>query len=235
MFDQFHARRPVHPLAAFFSTHLTLAVGKVCSGTPFLFAYVGLLAAIFLGYGFYMAVLLLTLGMGVFGVVAGGISALTNGTLDQFWITPARCLLIGVCVVPMLSTPPAQLTRSLNQLKFPRLMTLGMLVTVRFIPILYSEIWQIRDAMRSRGLDTRWYSPAWYRPGNLYRAFLVPLVMRAVSISDTLSLSVETRGFDPESRDATVYRPVLFTARDAAFIALTVLAAAGLIAVRFIL
>ena len=235
MFDQFHARRPVHPLAAFFSTLLTLAVGMVCARTPFLFAYVGVLAAVFLGYGFYMAVLLLTLGMGVFGVVAGGISALVSGTLDQFWITPARCLLIGVCVVPMLSTPPAQLTRSLNQLKFPRLMTLGMLVTVRFIPILYSEIWQIRDAMRSRGLDTRWYSPAWYRPGNLYRAFLVPLVMRAVSISDTLSLSVETRGFDPENRDATVYRPVLFTARDAAFIALTVLAAAGLIAVRFIL
>lgn len=235
MFDQFQASRPVHPLAAFFTTLFTLAAGMICSRTPFLFVYIAVLAVLFLFYGFYMAVLMLTLGMGVFGVIAGGVTALINGTLDQFWITPARCLLVGVCVVPMLSTPPAQLARSLNQLKFPRLMTLGMLITVRFIPILYTEIWQIRDAMRSRGLDTRWYSPAWLRPSNLYRAFLVPLIMRAVSISDTLSLSVETRGFDPGRKDATIYRPVSFTARDAALIALTVLASMGLAWARFLL
>ena len=204
----------------------------VCSRTPYIFVYIAVLAAVFLAYGFYMAVALLTLGMGVFGVIAGGISALINGTLEMFWITPARCLLIGVCVVPLLSVPPAQLTRSLNQLKFPRLLTLGMLVTIRFIPVLYSEIWQIRDAMRSRGIDTRWYSPKWY--ANLYRAFIVPLIMRVVGISDTLSLSVETRAFDTENREATVYKPVAFTPRDAVFITLVILSAAGMIATSWI-
>ena len=204
----------------------------VCSRTPYIFVYIAVLAAVFLAYGFYMAVALLTLGMGVFGVIAGGISALINGTLEMFWITPARCLLIGVCVVPLLSVPPAQLTRSLNQLKFPRLLTLGMLVTIRFIPVLYSEIWQIRDAMRSRGIDTRWYSPKWY--ANIYRAFIVPLIMRVVGISDTLSLSVETRAFDTENREATVYKPVAFTPRDAVFITLVILSAAGMIATSWI-
>ena len=235
MFDQFHAKNPVHPIAAFACSMLALMVGMVCSRTPYIFAYAGVLAVVFLSYGFYMAVTLLTLGMGVFGVVAGGISALINGTLDMFWITPARCILIGVCVVPLLSVPPAQLTRALNQLKFPRMLTLGMLITIRFVPIVFGEIRQIRDAMRSRGIDTRWWSIRAWAPKQIYRAFIVPLVMRVVGISDTLSLSVETRGFDAENQNATVYKPVVFTGRDGLFIALVVLASLAMLTARFIL
>ena len=234
MFDQFHAKNPVHPIAAFACSLISLMVGMICSGTPWVFAYTGLLAILFLAYGFGMAVALLTLGMGVFGVVAGGISALINGTLDMFWITPARCLLIGVCVVPLLSVPPALLTRSLNQLHFPRMITLGMLITVRFIPILYAEIWQIRDAMRTRGIDTRWWSVRAYAPKRLYRAFIVPLVMRVVGISDTLSLSVETRGFDPAKKDATVYKPVVYTARDTVFIVMVLACMAAILILHFL-
>ena len=232
MFDQFHAKNPVHPIAAFLGSMLALMVGMVCSRTPYIFVYIGVLAALFLAYGFYMAVTLLTLGMGIFGIIAGGISALINGTLDMFWITPARCLLIGVCVVPLLSVPPAQLTRALNQLRVPRMLTLGMLITIRFVPIVFGEVWQIRDAMRSRGIDTRWWSLRAWAPKQVYRAFLVPLVMRVVSISDTLSLSVETRGFDADSKTATVYKPVVFTPRDAVFIGFVVLFAAALLAAR---
>lgn len=207
----------------------------MCSRTPYLFAYIAALAVVFVVYGSAMAVTLLVLGMGIFGVIAGGISALINGTLDMFWITPARCLLIGVCVVPLLSVPPAQLSRALNQLHFPRMLTLGMLITIRFIPIVFSEIWQIRDAMRSRGIDTRWWSIRAWAPRQVYRAFLVPMVMRVVGISDTLSLSVETRGFDAADKNATVYKPVIFKARDAVFIALVALCAAALIILRFII
>lgn len=230
MFDQFSAKHPVHPVVSFFSTLLTLAVGMICSKTPFVFVYMAVLLIVFLLFGFTFAALLLPLGMGIFGIVTGGISALINRTWDMFWISPARCLLIGVCVVPLLSVPPATLVRSLNQMRVPRLLTLGMLVTIRFIPILYDEIWQIRDAMRSRGIDTRWYSPKWYR--NLYRAFLVPLIMRVVSISDTLSLSVETRAFDTASHTATVYHPVTFQLRDTVFAFLIVCIVTALLVVR---
>ena len=41
-----------------------------------------------------------------------------------------RCLVIGVCIVPLLAVPPALLIRCLNQMKFPRMITLGMRVTV---------------------------------------------------------------------------------------------------------
>ncbi|MBQ9306573.1 MAG: energy-coupling factor transporter transmembrane protein EcfT [Clostridia bacterium] len=234
MFSQFHARHPLYPLIALACSLLSLLVGMVCAQTPYIFAYILFLDVLFLAFGMGMATLMMNLGMGVFGIVAGAITALINRTFDMFWITPARCLLIGVCVVPLLAVPPAMLTRSLNQLHCPRLITLGMLITVRFIPVVFGEMRQIKDAMRSRGIDTRWYSPAWYRPSNLYRAFLVPLVMRMVGISDTLSLSVESRAFDPQRRDATVYHSVHPTARDWTFATLVLLAMAALILERFV-
>ena len=229
MFDQFHARRPVHPLAALFCSLLGLAVGMICARTPLIFLYLVFLAAVYLGYGMYTALLYTSIGMGIFGIVTGGITALLNGSLDRFWLSPARCLVIGVCIVPLLSVPPANLIRCLNQMRFPRALTLGMLVTVRFLPAVYGEISQIRAAMRTRGVDTRLNSPAWYRPSNLYRAFLIPLVMRTVNLSDTMALSVETRGFDPSEKEATVFHPVFFTARDGLFVALTLLAALALL------
>lgn len=229
MFEQFHARRPVHPLAAMFCSLLCMIIGMVCSRTPLIFAYLAFLAALYIVYGLYTAVTYMTIGMGIFGIVTGGITALINSSMDRFWISPARCLVIGVCIVPLLAVPPALLIRCLNQMKFPRMITLGMLVTVRFVPIVYGEISQIRAAMRTRGIDTRLNSIAWYRPSNLYRAFLIPLVMRAVNISDTLSLSVETRAFDPETREASVYHPVRFTLRDGIFVGVSLLAVAGII------
>lgn len=229
MFEQFHARRPIHPLAAMLCSIGSMIVGMLCARTPLVFAYVAFLAVVFICAGLSTAVVYMSIGMGIFGIITGGITALLNATFEQFWISPARCLVIGVCVAPLLSVPPALLVRCLNQLRFPRTLTLGMLVTVRFVPIVYGEISQIRAAMRTRGVDTRLTWFAWYRPSNLYRAFLVPLIMRAVNISDTLSLSVETRGFDTEARQATVWRPVRFTPRDALFTGLVALACAGIL------
>jgi energy-coupling factor transporter transmembrane protein EcfT len=41
--------------------------------------------------------------------------------------------------------------------------------------------------------------------------------MRLTGISDVLALSLETRGFDIVGKGATIFRPVRFGARDAAF------------------
>lgn len=45
----------------------------------------------------------------------------------------------------------------------------------------------------------------------------MPLVVRLVNISDTLALSVETRGFSADDKNYTVYRDVKFAVKDAAF------------------
>ena len=64
-------------------------------------------------------------------------------------------------------------------------------------------------------------------PAILYRAFLIPLMVRLVNLSDTLALSVETRGFTTYPAPYTVYRPVYLQAKDGAFAALSALCAMG--------
>ena len=52
-------------------------------------------------------------------------------------------------------------------------------------------------------------------------------MVRLVNLSDTLALSVETRGFTTYPAPYTVYRPVYLQARDGAFAALSALCAMG--------
>ena len=80
---------------------------------------------------------------------------------------------------------------------------------------------QTREAMRTRGAG------GLLNPAILYRAFLIPLMVRLVNLSDTLALSVETRGFTTYPAPYTVYRPVHLQARDGAFAALSALCAMG--------
>ena len=52
-------------------------------------------------------------------------------------------------------------------------------------------------------------------------------MVRLVNLSDTLALSVETRGFTTEATPYTVYRPVHLQAKDGVFAVLSALCAMG--------
>jgi energy-coupling factor transport system permease protein len=104
------------------------------------------------------------------------------------------------------------ITRSLSQLHTPRCITLGMLIATSFVPVLRLEIKRVREAMKTRGAGSV------LRPKVFYRAFLVPLVMRLVGISDTLALSVETRGFTLGKEKYTVYKKEVVTISDVVFL-----------------
>ena len=111
-----------------------------------------------------------------------------------------------------MSMQPIDMTRSLATLKAPRGVTLGMLIATSFPPVLRAEKQRVREAMKTRGAGSA------LNPKIFYRAFLVPLVMRLVNISDTLSLSVETRGFSLEKTPYTVYKKETLCISDALFI-----------------
>ena len=68
-----------------------------------------------------------------------------------------------------------------------------------FVPVLKGEIKRVREAMKTRGAGSI------LNPKIFYRAFLIPLVTRLVDISDTLALSIETRGFTLGKSKYTVY------------------------------
>ena len=111
-----------------------------------------------------------------------------------------------------MSVEPADMTRNLSTLKMPRGVTLGMLIATSFPPVLGAEIKRVREAMKTRGAGSV------LNPKIFYRAFLVPFVMRLVNISDTLSLSVETRGFSLEKVPYTVYKKEIVCLSDVLFI-----------------
>ena len=113
---------------------------------------------------------------------AGGDLAAALSMLNRF-----GALFLGIAL--SMSVAAVRMTRSLSQVHTPRAITLGMLISMSFVPMLKGEIGRVREAMKTRGAGSV------LDPKILYRAFLVPFVMRLVNISDTLALSVETRGF----------------------------------------
>lgn len=111
-----------------------------------------------------------------------------------------------------MSVQSAAMTRSLSAVHTPRAVTLGMLIATSFVPVLRTEITRVREAMKTRGAGSI------FKPKIFYRAFLVPFVMRLVNISDTLSLSVETRGFTLGKVKYTIYKREAVTVSDVLFL-----------------
>lgn len=111
-----------------------------------------------------------------------------------------------------MSVQPAAITRSLSQIRTPRAVTLGMLIASSFVPVLRAEVKRVREAMKTRGAGSV------LNPKIFYRAFLVPFVLRLVNISDTLALSVETRGFALGKEPYTVYKKETFALSDLVFV-----------------
>jgi energy-coupling factor transport system permease protein len=146
---------------------------------------------------------------GIFGVIAyfayGSDMSAAIAMVNRF----AAIFLAGIigCSVEAVS-----ITRSLSQLHTPRCITLGMLIATSFVPVLKLEIKRVREAMKTRGAGSV------LNPKVFYRAFLVPLVMRLVGISDTLSLSVETRGFTLGKVNYTVYKREIVALSDIVFL-----------------
>lgn len=122
-----------------------------------------------------------------------------------------RILAVCIAVIPGLALSPIILVRNFSTIKLPRMLTLGMMITLTFFPLLGGEVRQVREAMKTRGAGS------FLSPQIFYRAFLIPLIMRLVNISDTLALSVETRGFDRDSTECSVYKTVNLHAADILF------------------
>ena len=58
-----------------------------------------------------------------------------------------RILALCVGVIPGLALPPVLLVRNCSALKLPRMLTLGMMITLNFFPLLGDEVRKVREAM----------------------------------------------------------------------------------------
>lgn len=221
--EKLHVKNPIYPLLSILFSAVMLLGGLLISKEP-LFAYLLLALVLFYLLFGYAKVLFRCLMIFLpLGALIGLLSFAVTQTLMTALQTSGRILLLGLCAVPLISTPPVHLTRSLTQIGCPRILTLGMLVAIRFVPVLIDEMKQILEAMKTRGVRLTMNISCFYR------AFLIPLMMRIIGISEILSLSLETRGFDLKAKTATVYRPVRFRGRDAAFAAVASAMVVGMV------
>lgn len=208
-----HAKHPVYPVFALVGSLLIFAFGLVSAKQLQCVWFLLGVYVWFLIFGYWRACVAVipaaVFAIAVFSGVTYGITRDTGEIVAAVNRSAAICL----GVIPGLSMPAVMFTRNLSQLKVPRALTLGMMIVMSFVPVLAREIKQIREAMRTRGAGS------FLNPKVVYRAFLVPFVARLINISDTLALSVETRGFGTGRQDYTIYRRVNLTARDFVFIA----------------
>lgn len=210
----------IYPLLGIFISIFIVVFGLIMAKNIKCLYFLGGVYIVLLLFGMWRACLkILPLGIIVTGIFAG-LTYWINKNWETTYAMINRLLAITLACIPGMSIRPVDLTRNLNQIHTPRSITLGMMIVLSFMPLLRLEMKQIREAMKTRGVTSI------LNPKVFYRAFLIPLIMRLVNISDTLSLSVETRGFSMENKGVTVYKKVKIHIKD---ILLVLVFAAGAI------
>lgn len=194
-------KKNFYPLFAVLSALLIMVFGLVSArsinGSYFL---IGALAWLII-FGCYKQCLKVLPMFIVFGGFFALIAYLTSDKNPVSALAMAnRFGAVFLAIVPGMSIQAVAMTRNLSALHTPRGITLSMLIVMSFIPVLTTEIKRVREAMKTRGAGSL------LNPKIFYRALLIPLVTRLVDISDTLALSIETRGFTLEKGNYTVYK-----------------------------
>ncbi len=154
-----------------------------------------------------------------FWILSAILACLTGGGigyamgLSQFF---ARFFIIaGAGLFFAFTTSPLQLASALESLRIPGEVIFTLTVALRYIPVLALETAAIWDSLKLR-VNLSGFRML-LKPSIIYRGLIVPLIIRAVKISDEVAVAAESRGFDPGKRQNT---PLQFKGRDLAFITL---------------
>ncbi len=209
----FRYKRNLYPLIAIASALIIMVFGLVMARTVVCsYFLLGALVWVIL-FGCYKQALKALPLFIVFGGVFALIAYFSSGkNFDSALAMANRFGAVFLAIVPSMSIQAVAMTRNLSQLHTPRGITLGMLITMSFIPVLRAEIKRVREAMKTRGAGSI------LNPKIFYRAFLIPLVTRLVDICDTLALSIETRGFTLGKSKYTVYKKEAINYMDVLYI-----------------
>lgn len=209
----FRYKRNLYPLFAIASALIIMVFGLITARSVVCsYFLIGAFAWVIL-FGCYKQALKALPLFVVFGGAFALIAYFSSGkNLDSALAFVNRFGAVFLAIVPSMSIQAAHMTRNLSSIHTPRAITLGMLITMSFVPVLRAEIKRVREAMKTRGAGSI------LSPRIFYRAFLIPLVTRLVDISDTLSLSIETRGFCLGKSRYTVYKKEIINVFDVLYL-----------------
>ncbi len=120
-----------------------------------------------------------------------------NITLEELLFSLTMCIrlaaILGAFAVMNLTTDPDDLLIAVTKLKLPYRSVVVSSLSTKFVPVLFSDLNNIRDAQRSRGVD--------FGKGGLkqrikkYGAVFFPLLSKSLDRSVQIAEAMETRGF----------------------------------------
>lgn len=200
----------LHPLLALAVALPILLGGFFVLGGPRPWLYPLSIVILLTLFGYGKAVLKVSLIAIPFIAIAAGLTWLGSGQ-ERAEVHALRTYVFFLSSVVTLAIEPIDLVRALQQIRFPRVLCIGILITLRFFSVLAAETARIHQALKSRGVTLL------SRPSLLFRAYLMPLILRVFSISDRLTLSLEIRAFELDGT-ASLYRRIPWTGRDFLFI-----------------
>lgn len=131
------------------------------------------------------------------------------------------CCLATVWYVLMFTTSQRDLVRALVKLGVRFDFGLTLSIALRFLPTFGATVDSIKDAQSARGMEFDKGSPL--RRSKNYIAVLVPTIVSALRMADTLSLALHSRAYGAR-KDRTYLRDLKMKSSDAAALAVVIAA-----------
>jgi energy-coupling factor transport system permease protein len=120
-----------------------------------------------------------------------------NITLEELAFSLTMCIriaaILGAFTVLNLTTDPDDLLIAVTKLRLPYRSVVVTSLSTKFVPVLFSDMKNIQDAQRSRGVD--------FSKGKIserikkYAAIFFPLLSKSLDRSIQIAEAMETRGF----------------------------------------
>ncbi len=135
----------------------------------------------------------------LFAIVLGIVQYIGGGTLESAYVTGLRMLAMTFVFIMLIATTRLQdLTAAMvTQLKIPYEYAFMFTAALRFVPDFIAENKAVLEAQACRGLDMKGNI---FKRTAMYLAVVQPMVLKSLSRSETMALSLELRGFGQEGR-----------------------------------
>ncbi len=138
---------------------------------------------------------------------------------------------VGIGLAFAFTTPPNRFAKALESLRFPKSVVFTLTLTLRFIPVFVKEAKDLIDSLKVRGLELG-IKGILRRPRILFRALMIPLMIRMMKIADDLASAMEARGFGAPGRRTSLYEYKISWV-DAAFASIVLISVAALFLLDF--
>ena len=142
--------------------------------------------------------------------VVGGARMTIEGTLYGLSLIFKTLTMVLVIPLAIFTTDINQMTVGLVHAKIPYKIVFIFSSTLRFVPLLLSEVQAIIEAQRLRGMDFE--RMGWLKRGRVYATVAVPLILNAMSKSQKLELVLQAKAFSGSADRTYLHQSVLSVA-----------------------